>query len=98
MRLTSPNIILPASPTEKHAWRSCSSVGVNRQKITELLAAWILETIVSIWALASPGWPFSGEKNTRIPASPTETVFDHPTFLAVFALVGFVLRSSYRSK
>ena len=33
------NIIFPASPAEKQAWRSCSSVGVKRQKITELCAA-----------------------------------------------------------
>src|SRR6266581_1662097 len=98
MRLTRPNIIFPESPTEKHACLSCRSVGVNRQKMTELRAAWMLATMVSIETLGLPVLPFSGEKNTRTPASPVDTVFDHPTCLVVFVFVGLVLRSSKRSK
>jgi hypothetical protein len=54
----------------------------------------MLATIVSIETLGLPVLPFSGEKNTRTPASPTDTVCDQPTFLVVFFLVGSVFSSS----
>jgi hypothetical protein len=54
----------------------------------------MLATMVSMDTLGLPVLPFSGEKNTRTPASPTDTVFDQPTFFVVFAFVGFVLSNS----